>query len=99
MNRDDFIDLLARLVTDGELSEAEASDLLRQFDAGTLADSWELPMPVREAIRKHDDRSIEEALALLLLFIGQRLPATRNQLRLFPQNTARVLADGLQAQF
>lgn len=66
MNRDEFVDLLARLVGDGLLDEEDALDLLREFDAGTLSDVWQLPLPPQEAIRRHDDLVVVAALALLL---------------------------------
>lgn len=96
MNRDDFIDLLARLVADGELSEDQAADILRQFDDGILADSWQLPLPLREAIRKHNRENERLALlALLALLSSKGQPA----LRPFSLLTGRRLADSVQGEF
>lgn len=96
MNRDDFIDLLARLVADGELTEDEAATLLAQFDAGVLPATWQLPLPVADAIKQHDSKAEEAALLLLLLLLARR---GRNELTRLPQRSAISVANSVQAQF
>lgn len=98
MNRDEFIALLSRLVSDGEISEADAMDLLLQFDAGTLPDSWALPLPVAEAIRQgHDDKTTEAALLALLLLLSQNGQEMR--LRPFSPLLSEQLTSAIQDAF
>ena len=68
MNRDDFIDWLARLASDGVISEDEALGLLREFDGGAF--QWDAPLPLRAAIQQENDPAA--ALALLLPFLRRR---------------------------
>lgn len=72
MNRDEFIDFLARLIADGLLTEDKATELIREFDAGTLADGWELPLPPERAIRERDDTAIATGIAIFLLLLGRQ---------------------------
>ena len=86
--------LLARAVADGKLSEAEAAEILRAYDAGESAAL--LPIPATDTGQGLDEDEI--ALALLLLLAlwredGAAIPATfAARLR-----WARRLADGFQA--
>lgn len=73
MNREDFIELLSRLVADGEISEAEAVEYLAQFDAGELPVGWTLPLPPAAGGIVGDDedgRDSAAALVLLLSILG-----------------------------
>lgn len=92
MNRDEFVDLLARLVADGALSEEGAADLIRRFDAGEL-DDWDMPLPLQEAIRRPDDALAALALAVLLGVLPRR------QLRRFSPIVGRELANNVQDVF
>ena len=95
MTRDEFIDLLSRLVADGELTELDAADLLAQFDAGQITDVPSVLL-TPEAIREPDDKATELALlALLLLLSGRGRPT----LRPFPPKTAIAMANAVQAVF
>lgn len=49
--RDEFIELLVRLILDGLLTEEEANLLLDEYDrTGELPLGWQLPLPLIEAI-------------------------------------------------
>lgn len=74
MDRDEFIDLLSRLVADKLITEAEAVELLKQFDNGTLDDEWELPAPAGTKAEEDNDY-----LALLLLLFTNLKLATHLQ--------------------
>lgn len=95
MTRDEFIDLLSRLVADGELTELDAADLLAEFDAGKITD---VPSVLRaqEAIRPPDDHNSELALLALLALLASR---NRPTLRPFPPRTALTMANAAQAIF
>lgn len=64
MNREDFISLLVRAVKDSTITEAEARDLLRQFDAGEI--EVDAPLDPSEAIIPVTDEDVERAIAALL---------------------------------
>lgn len=68
MNREAFLSLLTRAVKDNNLTEREASDLLRQFDRGELeVDDAETPLDPSEAISPLTDDDVKRAVAALLL--------------------------------
>ena len=92
--RERVIATLARAVSDHKLTEQQAADILRAYDAGETA--ARLPIPPAEAGQGLDEDEI--ALALLLLLAlwreeGATIPATFAA-RL---SWARRLADGFQA--
>lgn len=72
--REELLDLLARLVADGLLTEDAARELLAQFDAGELM-QWDMPLaPQADGVRGFDSATIAAALAALLLLTGNRRP-------------------------
>lgn len=74
--RDELLDLLARLVADGLLTEDAARELLAQFDAGELM-AWDMPLaPQAGGVRGFDSAAVAAALAALLLLSGNRRPVT-----------------------
>ena len=95
MTRDEFIDLLARLVADGDLTELDAQDLLAQFDAGEITDVPSV-LPTPEAIREPKDDNRGVALVLLLALLATY---GRPQLRPLPPRTSAALANAIQDQF
>lgn len=86
MDRDEYLELLARLVADGLLTEEQAGDLLDQFDGGLLPDGWETPLPPAKAIRGFQDDLTEAALLALLAALGldrlSQLPARGTSARI-----------------
>jgi hypothetical protein len=64
MDRDAFINLLVRAVKDSTITEAEARDLLRQFDAREIEP--DAPLDPSEAITPVTDSDIEKAIRALL---------------------------------
>jgi hypothetical protein len=72
VDRNAVIDWLARLVEDGELTEADALDLLRRYDAGEIGDGWGLPLPPAEAVRGHDAERMGAAIGALLGLLAAR---------------------------
>jgi hypothetical protein len=66
MNRNDFLQLLARAVRDSTISEDEAVRLLLAFDAGEIDPTEDdLPLPVSEAVAPVDENFIRDAVAAL----------------------------------
>ena len=96
MTRDEFIDLLARLVADGELTEDDAADLLVQFDAGEITDVPSV-LTVAEAIREPNENRQGAALGIL---IGILVAVTRrNQLRPLPPVASLRMVNAVQDAF
>lgn len=62
MNREDVVAFLARSVRDKHITEAEAVEALRKFDAGTFP-LPELPIPPEEFITGVTRKDVDEALA------------------------------------
>jgi hypothetical protein len=99
VTRDEFIDLLARLVADGELTELDAADLLAEFDAGKITDVPSV-LPTPEAIRPPDDKAPELALlALLALMASPGAPGARPTLRPLPPLASVAMANAVQSVF
>ncbi len=73
MNRDEFIDLLGRLVTDGVIDEMRALEILQAFDAGELPDGWQLPLPPAQGITGYDEADDEASLLFLAIALGIRI--------------------------
>lgn len=74
MDRAAFVNLLVRAVKDSHLTEGEAIDLLKQFDAGTLQiDEDATPLDPEEAISPLTDEDVERAVAALLLLGALRV--------------------------
>lgn len=65
MNREAFLSLLTRAVKDSTLTEAEAIDLLKQYDRGELRID-EDETPTDEPIAPLTDEEVERAIASLL---------------------------------
>lgn len=71
MNRDDFKALLVRCVLDNLLTEQQAGDLLRRFDAGeTVISPDAAPLTLDEAIQPVTAAHLDRALAALILLLG-----------------------------
>lgn len=67
MDRDAFISLLIRAVKDSTVTEDEARDLLRHFDAGDIQlDEDETPLDLSEAITPVTESDVEKAIRALL---------------------------------
>lgn len=104
MNRDAFIRWLARLVTDGAITEAEARELLARFEAGELPDGFTLPgAPAPSDEKDGDEETVLLILAALLLLLRRRTLAGAPLLAVNPIQTrfntataqlARQLASG-----
>lgn len=90
--RDQILDLLARLVADGLLTEDEARELLRQFDAGELME-WEMPLSSQESVKGFDPLMAGLIAAALLALLGSKLSAPS---AIGPR---LIYANTLQAQF
>ena len=95
MTRDEFIDLLARLVADGDLTELDAQDLLAQFDAGEITDVPSV-LPASEAIREPSDDNTGLAIVALLILLTSR---RQTVLRRFAPITSLNLANAIQDTF
>ena len=95
MTRDEFIDLLARLVADGDLTELDAADLLAQFDAGEITDVPSV-LPLPEAIREPSDDNTGLAIVALLILLTSR---RQTVLRRFAPITSLNLANAIQDTF
>lgn len=68
MTRDEFLDYLARAVADEFLSEDEAVELLRKFDAGEI-DEKTSPLPLNETITPTTEDDVNRA-AIILVTLG-----------------------------
>lgn len=67
MNREGFLSLLVRAVKDSLITEGEASDLLRRFDAGELEINEDVtPLEPSEAIQPVTDEDVDAAITALL---------------------------------
>lgn len=66
--RDRLIEYLARLVADGFITEAQALQYIRDYDAGEL-DEFELPLAPDEL--PVEDDATEEIIAALILLLGR----------------------------
>lgn len=69
MNREEYLELLSRLVADGLLTEEQAGELLDQFDGGIGA-AWDLPLPQERAIRGFQDELTAAAIGALMAGLG-----------------------------
>lgn len=87
MTRDAFIDFLARCVADGLLTEEGAAELVREYDAGTLGDGWQLPVAPGDS-RGMDEAAVTGALLGLLTWLATQ--RTRVQPMTPAQVTLRV---------
>ena len=88
MNRDAFIRWLARLVTDGAITEAEARELLARFEAGELPDGFTLPgAPAPPDEKDGDEEIVLLILAALLLLLRRRTLAGAPLLAVNPIQT------------
>lgn len=88
MSRDEFIRRLASLVRGGQLTEAQAVELLMMFDRG-LIDADQLALPNRESSALV---TADVSLALLAWLLARRYGASR--LALVGQTPAQALATG-----
>jgi hypothetical protein len=106
MNREAFLALLVRGVSDGWLSETEAADLLARFTAGELVYVQE-PLQPSQAIRgvERDDDLLRAALAALLAVLLFSMGGRRTfgppleTFHLLPLTTRIFTIDELQTAF
>jgi hypothetical protein len=96
MNRQEFINLLSRLVADKELTEEQAKALVAQFDNGTLPDEWQLPLPADKAIRGRKEENEAVAVMLLLLLLSRHQTMLRPGMSYY---TAERMASQVQDAF
>lgn len=61
MNRAEFLAYLTRLVKDRKLTEKDAGQMLRQFDAGEI-DENDLPLTLKEAIAPITQTDVDRAM-------------------------------------
>ena len=109
MTRPEFVALLAMLVRQRQITQAQSDAALDLFDSGDLTPD-RLPLPVAEAMPSDD--SMKEALLLLLLLLGDsdmtrllqgrpvpllRRQRVRDDLRLRFESEAQRLARSLPA--
>lgn len=94
MSRDEFLQFLARSVADGLLTEADAVDLLRQFDAGTLEMSQGLPLTPAQTNQGDALASALTVLAALALSGDRAREALRDRYEVDVQVYAERLAAG-----
>ncbi len=90
--RERLIDYLSRLVADGVITESEAVQLIRDYDAGEL-EEFELPLaPDELPLAEPDDRTAEIAASLLLLLSRTELPSV-------PQPAQLAMINQVQDEF
>lgn len=65
MDRDSFLDYLTRAVNESFITEAEAVELLKKFDAGDI-DEPMLPLPLDEAVTETTEQDMTSALLVLV---------------------------------
>lgn len=98
MGRKDFLQLLARSVRDGAITEGEAAQLLSRFDAGELnVGGTEMPLPESEVVKPAALSDIERAVAALLAigslkFLHRKVRQARETLQDTFQIRAATLA-------
>jgi hypothetical protein len=99
VDRNRFIDYLARLVQDGMITGADAADLVRRFDAEDLPPDFVLPTePAALAASVPEDERNRYAVILLANVLPLRRQ-TRAGLRQWSTAARRGQIDGLQAEF
>ena len=94
MSRDEFLAFLARSVADNLLTEADAVDLLRQFDAGTLEMGAGLPLTPAQTNAGDAASAALAALAALGLSGDRAREALRDQYEIEVEMYAGRLAAG-----
>lgn len=92
MSRDRLIEYLARLVADGVITEAQALQYIRDFDAGEL-DEFELPLAPDELPEPDDNTA--EIIAALLLFLNRN----EQQLAAIPRQVEVAAINAVQDEF
>jgi hypothetical protein len=75
MSREEFINLLARSIADGAISEADARELLRRFDAGEIDMAGFVPIPPTQQESRVDGNLALAAFLSLLALAGRQAPA------------------------
>lgn len=77
MEREAFVQFLARCVADGILSEGDAADLILRYDMGELGDGWELPV-APEDNQGVDGAALAGALLGLLAYLATQRVRTQD---------------------
>jgi hypothetical protein len=93
--REEFIELLTRLVMDGFITLQEAESLIDEFDrGGTLPEGWALPLPLDEAVP--DEEGLREAMNEALLFFADVLSDAVDEIQDEFMRDVERLADDLR---
>jgi hypothetical protein len=108
MTRPELAATLAALVTNGDISQAQADEVLRLYDAGELTPTM-LPVTERRGVDSQDVATALGVLALLLasrfgrsarrLSIAARGPVFADAPAIVPPQARRRLRDTLQTRF